>query len=361
MRVNLRGELGEKFGYCYTLDVASPSECIQALGFQLPGFIEYLNRDDDYYMVKAGAATVATVEDLRIPARGSIDIIPVVVGAGGNGFLGILTGAALIAGSFLLPGVSLLGVNLSAAAGLIGASLVLNGISQLISPTPRREPTEDRRESQIIDPYGQIAAQGARVPVVYGEVKLGNLLPISQYVTNYDWVQIGDPAAQYTRVTSVELPYDVTAVAPYTYAYSSRTFRNMDATFLSNNDPFTGMVVVGNTFRVRTSFSTSPQGLNIRTAYAVQRVRVFSGVTGYTGAATMRVLRGDGAPLTGVINLTSGGWVDLNLSANANFRVKYPDLLFEFNSPINYGFTAVGEIQLFGALGLNEGVADILG
>lgn len=367
MKILLQGEIGSRFGQSYDLDVVTTSEAIVALGLQLPGFIEFLNRDDEYYHITAkGFDTGISEEDLSKPltADGYVIISPYVIGGGGNPLMSILSGAALVAGSFLLPGVSLLGVSLSSAAGLIGASMVLNGFAQLISPVQKAKPEQEQRQSSIIDSAGQIVGQGSRVPIVYGELILNDLLPISQIITNAGWITENDNAAQYTRVTKIQLPFQASGMEPYNYATNNRTFRPLTAANLTNNDPVNGMVVFSSPFQrmqVRCDFSSSPQGLVINTAYALQRIRVFNGVSDYGRSLGFRIGSNDNTDILGFVEMPNVGWYDFNLEGIPYFYQKKPYFTFEFLPTIGSEHIAVGEIQLFGSLGLNENVLDIIG
>jgi predicted phage tail protein len=110
--------------------------------------------------------------------------VPVIAGAGTVGR--ILLGAALIAGAFFTGGatIGLLGLAAPVAVSSIllgvGASLLLGGVAQLLSPVPETptgfDSTSDPRKSYSFSSIQNTSRQGTPVPVVYGEVIVGSVV-----------------------------------------------------------------------------------------------------------------------------------------------------------------------------------------
>ncbi len=181
VEVKLLGSLGQQFGRKYRLDINTPAEAFRALAAQLDGFMDYMYEagkcgvgwqvvdDDPLGMVETGL-------DLRIKTNRLIIAPRIEVGDGVGRIIG---GLALIAFSFLVPG----GFLLSASTfGVIGAKLVLDGLSQLLTPTP------DNRKADS-ETIGQAAArgyQGLAVPILYGRCYINDLIPISATVYSED-------------------------------------------------------------------------------------------------------------------------------------------------------------------------------
>ena len=98
-------------------------------------------------------------------------------GAGGDGgFFSIVLGVLLIAASVLITFGTAGG---GLALGLLGASLVLGGVAQLLTPTPvlpkQAETGEDgsnQLESNLFTRGSSNAAQGEVVPVLYGQRRI---------------------------------------------------------------------------------------------------------------------------------------------------------------------------------------------
>jgi len=110
-----------------------------------------------------------------------ISIVPVVAGAGALGR--ILIGALLIAGAFFTGGatIGLLGlaapVAVSTVLAGVGISLVLGGVAQLLTPTPKISQDEgDPRKSFSFSGIQNTSRAGVPVPVVYGETLVGSVV-----------------------------------------------------------------------------------------------------------------------------------------------------------------------------------------
>jgi hypothetical protein len=85
----------------------------------------------------------------------------------------------LLAIGFLVPGIGALGVQLLVG---VGASLVLGGVAQLLTPvptlsTPSTADTEkDPRKSYSFSGIQNTSRQGTPVPIVYGETLVGSIV-----------------------------------------------------------------------------------------------------------------------------------------------------------------------------------------
>jgi len=68
----------------------------------------------------------------------------------------------------------------------IGASLVFNGVSQLLTPQPQvSDPSSDvqRRESFLFDRAADLTNQGRPIPVLYGKFLANSPLIVSSAIT----------------------------------------------------------------------------------------------------------------------------------------------------------------------------------
>lgn len=196
--VKVYGALRERLGQCrFELDVATPAQAIKALCVNFPGLDKWLvdsEQDGVGYRVRVGKqqATPDDVSVLALPwsEREVFSITPVVAGAGGrNPFTTILLGAALIGASFFFPGAGAFGfqaIGTGAVAGagiatsigtslsLVGASLVLGGVSQIISPTPDLGDDSEKLRNFTFSGITNTAQQGLPVPIAYGRVVVGS-------------------------------------------------------------------------------------------------------------------------------------------------------------------------------------------
>jgi predicted phage tail protein len=172
-KVKLYGHLAKEFGKEHMFEVKNVTEAISALKSNFKKFAGYVNSNSEpgYHVFTDHGDT--SVDEMGYPSKGTIKIVPYIKGAGG--IFKIITGIALIAASFI-PGL-----NLFAASFLLatGTSMLLGGVSELLSPTPKtREPLDKEEEKPNTSFSGVIntAAQGNAIPVLYGKLRVGSLV-----------------------------------------------------------------------------------------------------------------------------------------------------------------------------------------
>lgn len=184
--VLLLGDLGEKFGRRFTLDIKSPAEAVRALVANFPELQQYMS--DRYYRVVVGKADTGGSELHNPTGQQLIKIVPVIVGAGGA--LGsIFMGAALIGLAFATGGASLaatglfgfgMGLTTTFLGGIalsMGASMILGGVAQMLAPSPQSgapsEPAENNPSYLFNGPINT-TQQGQPVAVGYGRLRVGS-------------------------------------------------------------------------------------------------------------------------------------------------------------------------------------------
>jgi len=153
--------------------VANAAEAVRFLVTNWPALEQHMA--DQHYRVSISSYDL-TEDELHDPAGSQdIKIVPVVAGAGAVGR--IIAGVALIALSFI-PGLgTIAGIAISQIAFGIGASLVLGGVAQLLTPVPKVGKTEqDPRTSFSFSGIQQTSRQGVPVPVIYGETLVGSVV-----------------------------------------------------------------------------------------------------------------------------------------------------------------------------------------
>jgi predicted phage tail protein len=193
-KIKLYGPLAEFIGRrVLQADIATAAEAVRFLVANFPGVEQHMA--DQHYRVSTGNFDLS-LDELHYPAgQEEVRIVPVVVGAGGSTGK-ILLGIGLIAASFLLPGAGAFGTTsifgVSAAQGgavlagigtalsVVGASLVLGGVAQLLSPVPKVaqgvDTQSDPRKSYSFSGIQQTSRQGVPVPVVYGKTLTGSVV-----------------------------------------------------------------------------------------------------------------------------------------------------------------------------------------
>ena len=152
--VRLYGWLGRAFGREHRLAVASPAEAVRALCALLPGFEKALADSDERgvrFACFAGRRNLAE-DELGLPVGDdAIRIAPVLAGAKSGGLFQTILGAVLLAAATYwaewprhsrpAPGVS--------AVAAMGASMMLNGVAQMLSPQQRMLSVGDGRTTAL--------------------------------------------------------------------------------------------------------------------------------------------------------------------------------------------------------------------
>ena len=193
----LRKQLGGQG--TFELDVNTPAEALRALTVNFKGLSKWMIDSEKHgvgYRVQLGNEVIQEEEigNLLLPFSDKevFTITPVLTGAG-RGLGGILLGAALIGLSFVsfgtsaaFAGGSLGGFGTAAgiygtawgsqALGMIGLSLVMGGIGQMLSPPP---PEFDMKQANKLENYSFSGVTntnqvGTAIPVAYGRVFVGS-------------------------------------------------------------------------------------------------------------------------------------------------------------------------------------------
>lgn len=177
-KIRLMGALAQ-FGEEWDLWISTPAEAVRAIGCQCAEFVRFLATAHEQgiaFQIVADDPDGMDQDDLLMPFQSvELTIMPVIQGAGGFGK--ILLGIALIGVAFLVPG-GILGLS-STTIGLIGASLVLSGISQLLTPTPKKPDENEQQGSFLFDQVSRTTEQGKPVPILIGRRRIDMQLVLS--------------------------------------------------------------------------------------------------------------------------------------------------------------------------------------
>ena len=198
--IHLHGDLAERFGPTFELNVSTVSEAGRALGVVVPGFADHVR--SRLYRVRVADIDLGLDQlNLRVGTQ-PIHIIPAL--EGGGGMQKVIIGAVLVAaaftGAYFLAApaafapmgagaaaagfggaaVSLGGVTLLTWGNIaaLGAAIALSGISQMLAPKPK---TEEIKQAQTENSFLfngplNVSIQGECVPIVYGEVLAGSVI-----------------------------------------------------------------------------------------------------------------------------------------------------------------------------------------
>ena len=192
----LLGELGKKFGRKHRFDVKSVGEAVRALVANFPPLEKYLMESDPakvQYQVIVDKETLPDETHLHDPIGNAqtIKFVPVLMGAGGNGVLQTIAGAVLVVVGVVV-GVAFgwTGIGAQVGVGLIfaGASMMIGGVVQMLSPQPKTsigtdQGTVENKQSYSFNGPVNISAQGAPVPIGYGRMIVGSAVISAGIVT----------------------------------------------------------------------------------------------------------------------------------------------------------------------------------
>jgi predicted phage tail protein len=182
-KIKLYGQLAKFIGSrVLEADVATAAEAVRMLAANFPGLEKHMA--DQYYRVTVGSYDL-TLDEIHDPAgQQDIMIVPVIAGAGGE--VGkIILGVALVALAFLGPAGAFgaafaKNALLFQVVGGIGATLVLGGVAQLLTPVPKvpQGPNSDNDPRKTFNFSGiqQTSRQGVPVPCVYGLTLVGSVV-----------------------------------------------------------------------------------------------------------------------------------------------------------------------------------------
>ena len=190
-KINLEGELGEKFGKIWHLNVSTPAEAVRAIDTQRKGFRQhFLNTHDAGmgYDVIIGDQGIKQVEEIVYPApmRDDFTFVPIPTGSkqqksGGFYFvLGALlfwaSGGFSALGGMAGPGGTTFAAGFAESGSyffaMAGAALMATGVSMMLAPSIKNDPGNEE-QSYLFDGPVNTARQGTPVPLLYGRMIVG--------------------------------------------------------------------------------------------------------------------------------------------------------------------------------------------
>lgn len=214
-----------KYGSRFVLHAATPAEALHALFVQIRGLRQAMR--DGFYQVRwqgQDQTEKGVADNLRQTGSGVLHIVPRVMGAGKAGQLiagAVLIVAGVVANAYGQPW----GVNLIQA----GVGMVLGGVAQMLTKTPRLETDKQGVEASRNSSFSNLdntAAQGQCMPVAYGLCYCGSRV-VSQGVETRRLASAASPVMADPQAVNVLLAMDKTfiagraAIAPNGQAYQT--------------------------------------------------------------------------------------------------------------------------------------------
>ena len=176
--VHLVGDIGDKFGHVWSMNVANYSELIRLIDCQTEGFKQYLinaeengigfvfQRADEYINDEKELLLSLNDEDIiltAVPLGSKGGFMNTGLGKIILGIILVIIGFVMIEAGLDPAWVAELGANLMAMGGM----LILQGITQLLAPTSEDEKKE---EGWLMSGSANTVGQGQPVPLCYGEL-----------------------------------------------------------------------------------------------------------------------------------------------------------------------------------------------
>ncbi|UXA53343.1 tail assembly protein [Xanthomonas prunicola] len=183
--VRLYGVLGARFGRSFRLAVSSPAEAIRALCVQIPGIERFLMESKDRGMAFAVFIGRRNLREDQLddpPGSDEIRIAPILIGSKSGGVFQAILGVALIAVAAIATGgvgAAFAASGVWGTAAMVGLSLAIGGVAQMLAPQAKGLGTSERPENQPSYSFNgpvNTQAQGNPVPVAYGRVWAGGAI-----------------------------------------------------------------------------------------------------------------------------------------------------------------------------------------
>jgi predicted phage tail protein len=176
-KIRLYGQLATFVGKrVLKADVATAAEAVRFLVANWPEIEKHMS--NQHYRVSVGTYDLDENE-LHDPAgQQEIRITPVLAGAGAAGR--IIAGIALVALSFIPGFAAWAGPTAYALISGVGASLLLGGVAQLLTPVPKTSQgagsDNDPKKTFNFSGIQQTSRQGVPVPCVFGLTLVGSVV-----------------------------------------------------------------------------------------------------------------------------------------------------------------------------------------
>lgn len=182
--IKLSGSMAQRFGRTHRRAMSSASEVFRALSSTVDGFEDYLRearaRGLDFVIFR-DRRNIGQEEFSLLGPGDELRIIPVIRGSKRAGIFQAVLGAALIAGGIALgpAGAGLIGKGVALNVALVGASMALGGVVQLLSPQVagmRMRQDPDNKPSYAFGGPVNTTASGNPVSLLYGQREIGGAI-----------------------------------------------------------------------------------------------------------------------------------------------------------------------------------------
>ncbi|MCZ9550685.1 tail assembly protein [Enterobacter hormaechei] len=182
--IKLSGSMAQRFGRTHRRALTSANEVFRALSNTIDGFDAYLREARAKgldFVIFRDRRNIGHEEFETLGPGDELRIIPVIRGSKRAGLFQAVLGAALIVGGIALgpAGAALIGKGAALNVALVGASMAVGGVVQMLSPQVsglrmRQEP--DNKPSYAFGGPVNTTASGNPVPLLYGQREIGGAI-----------------------------------------------------------------------------------------------------------------------------------------------------------------------------------------
>lgn len=160
----------KQYGDKFKINADTAQEALNCLYLQIKGLKENIRKGFFKVRINEKQMTQQTIQfglQSQLSHDSVIHITPVTKGAKSGGIFGIIAGAAMVVvgawtGQYWLVGM--------------GAGMMLGGVAQMLTKTPKMQDSTDKdgKKSTSFSSLGNTGAQGAPIPLAYGEIMVGS-------------------------------------------------------------------------------------------------------------------------------------------------------------------------------------------
>jgi predicted phage tail protein len=181
VKIKLLGNLGKTFVREIELMACSTTDIIKGLEANFPNFRQYVI-DKHFKLFKVNKERKQSInldEDMLQDPIGNYDFVlcPATGLSGSGGVFRVIAGIALIGLTFFVPFLQPFGFG-------IGASLLLGGLAEIISPKSKTPKEQEKLDSYLFNNASKTDYYNAPVPCLFGERIVLNPPLLSQSLTS---------------------------------------------------------------------------------------------------------------------------------------------------------------------------------
>jgi predicted phage tail protein len=183
--IHFHGPMVRLFGRNFKYRAHSVPKAVDAMKNLLPGFERYMleaHKRGLTFAVFVGKRNIGKNEIELTKGVEDIHLVPMLIGSKSAGLFQTIIGVALIALSVWNPaigGAAMMSATTATSVGLMGASLALGGVVQMLSPQAgglRMRQDQDNKPSYAFGGPVNTTAQGNPVGVLYGTREIGGAI-----------------------------------------------------------------------------------------------------------------------------------------------------------------------------------------